>query len=69
MNFEYIIDELDPVYKAITDEQCILSTEKYGIFTRTFKNLSTTKEHQLTWKVDYGTPETVQTTLMSNDIS
>lgn len=57
---ELIIDGLNPLFKPVSDEIMELSEETYGIFSRVFKNKVTKEEKKLTWKVTYGTPETVK---------
>ncbi len=55
-----IIDELHPLFKAITDEEMVESHEDHGVFERTFLN-NCGKEYKMSWSVYYGTPETVRT--------
>ncbi len=55
-----IIDELNPLFKAITDEEMVDNYEDHGIFTRDFLH-KTGKKFRMRWSVYYGTPETVRT--------
>lgn len=55
-----IIDELHPLFTAISDEQFIEKHEDHGVFTRDFLH-KTGKKFRLTWRVYFGTPETVRT--------
>ena len=55
-----IIDELNPNYKPVTDEELIDSTPEYGLYQRVFKH-KRGPEFLIKWTVYYGTPETVQT--------
>lgn len=54
-----IIDELHPRFKAHTDEQMINNNDTYGTYQRVFKHKNG-KLFQITWRVYYGTPETVR---------
>jgi hypothetical protein len=55
-----IIDELHPLFKAISDEEMVDNQEEYGIFTRDFLH-ENGKKFRMNWRVYYGTPETVRT--------
>ena len=55
-----IIDELHPLFKAITDEELIEDHKDHGVFTRSFLH-KTGKKFSIKWRVYYGTPETVKT--------
>jgi hypothetical protein len=55
-----IIDELNPLYKPVTDEECISMQEDHGIYQRVFKHKHG-PEFLLKWTTWYGTPETVRT--------
>lgn len=55
-----IIDELNPLFKAISDEEMLESDEVHGLFTRDFLH-KTGKKFRMKWRVYYGTPETVRT--------
>ncbi len=55
-----IIDELHPLFTAISDEELVDDTVEYGIFTRIFAH-KTGKTFRMKWRVYYGTPETVRT--------
>lgn len=55
-----IIDELHPLFTAISDEECIDSQEDHGVFTRDFLHKNG-KKFRMKWNVYYGTPETVRT--------
>jgi hypothetical protein len=55
-----IIDELNPNYKPVTDEELIETSDNSGVFQRVFKH-KTGSEFLLKWTVYYGTPETVRT--------
>ena len=55
-----IIDELHPLFSAISDEELIDDQEDHGVFTRDFLH-ETGKKFRMKWSVYYGTPETVRT--------
>ncbi len=55
-----IIDELHPLFTAISDETHIEEYEDYGVFIRDFAH-KTGKNFRMKWRVYYGTPETVRT--------
>jgi hypothetical protein len=55
-----IIDELHPLFTAISDEHHILDNDSFGIFTRDFRHKNG-KNFRMKWCVYYGTPETVRT--------
>jgi hypothetical protein len=55
-----VIDELHPLFKAISDEEMVDNYEDYGIFTRDFLH-ENGKKFRMNWRVYYGTPETVRT--------
>jgi hypothetical protein len=55
-----IVDEIHPLFEAITDEEHIEEHADYGVFTRDFLHDDGTK-FRMTWEVHYGTPETVRT--------
>ncbi len=55
-----IIDDLHPLFTPISDEQFIENHDDHGVFTRDFLH-KTGKKFRLTWRVYYGTPETVRT--------
>lgn len=55
-----IIDDLHPLFTPISDEQFIENHEDHGVFTRDFLH-KTGKKFRLTWRVYFGTPETVRT--------
>jgi hypothetical protein len=55
-----IIDELNPNYRAVTDEELIETHDDRGIYQRVFKHKKG-QEFLLKWTVFYGTPETVRT--------
>lgn len=55
-----IIDELNPNYKPVTDEERISEYPDHGIYQRAFKHREGA-EFLLKWTVWYGTPETVRT--------
>lgn len=55
-----IIDELHPLFEAISDEEMIEHNKEYGVFTRMFKSIDD-KKYLMKWKVYFGTPETVKT--------
>lgn len=56
-----IIDELHPIFEAISDEEMIENHEDRGVFTRDFHNKANGKKFRMKWCVYYGTPETVKT--------
>ena len=55
-----IIDELHPLFTAISDEEMFDNHEDHGIFTRDFLHKNG-KRFRMRWRVYYGTPETVRT--------
>jgi hypothetical protein len=55
-----IIDELHPLFTAISDEEMLDNREDHGIFTRDFRHING-KKFRMQWRVYYGTPETVKT--------
>jgi hypothetical protein len=55
-----IIDELHPLFTAISDEEFVDETLEYGVFTRVFLH-EAGKTFRMKWRVYYGTPETVRT--------
>lgn len=55
-----IIDELHPLFTPISDEQFIENHDDHGVFTRDFLH-DTGKKFRMTWRVYFGTPETVRT--------
>lgn len=55
-----IVDELHPLFTAISDEEMIEDYEDHGVFTRDFLH-KTEKKFRMRWRVYYGTPETVRT--------
>ncbi len=55
-----IIDELHPLFTAISDEELADETSDYGVFTRVFLH-EAGKTFRMKWRVYYGTPETVRT--------
>lgn len=55
-----IIDDLHPLFTPISDEQFIENHDDHGVFARDFLH-ETGKKFRLTWRVYYGTPETVRT--------
>lgn len=55
-----IIDELHPLFTAISDEELIDECSECGTFERSFLH-QTGKRFLMRWKVYYGTPETVRT--------
>lgn len=55
-----IIDELHPLFAAISDEEMLDNYEDHGIFTRDFRHKNG-KKFRMRWRVYYGTPETVKT--------
>lgn len=55
-----IIDDLHPLFTPISDEQFIENHDDHGVFTRDFLH-KTGKKFRLTWRVYFGTPETVRT--------
>lgn len=55
-----IIDEVHPLFKAISDEELIEDYEDHGVFSRDFLHKNK-KKFRMKWKVFYGTPETVKT--------
>ncbi len=55
-----IIDDLHPLFTPISDEHFIENHDDHGVFTRDFLH-KTGKKFRLTWRVYYGTPETVRT--------
>jgi hypothetical protein len=59
--FHRIIDEIHPLYKAISDEELIEDCIDHGRFVRNFLHKESGKSFRMIWKVYYGTPETVKT--------
>lgn len=55
-----VIDEIHPLFKAISDEICIEDEHDYGVYTRDFQHKNG-KKFRMRWCVYYGTPETVRT--------
>lgn len=55
-----IIDETHPLFTPISDEEFIENHEDHGVFTRDFLHKNG-KKFRMTWRVYFGTPETVQT--------
>lgn len=55
-----IIDEIHPLFTAISDERNVLNNNVFGIFTRDFLHKNG-KRFRMAWRVYYGTPETVRT--------
>jgi hypothetical protein len=55
-----IIDEIHPLFKAISDEQLIDAQHDYGVYIRDFIH-ENGKKFRMRWCVYYGTPETVRT--------
>lgn len=56
-----IIDELHPLFTAISDEEMIeRHYDDYGVYTRDFLHKNG-KKFRMKWRVYYGTPETVVT--------
>lgn len=55
-----IIDEIHPLFSAISDEELIDDQEDHGVFTRDFLH-ENGKKFRMKWSVYYGTPETVRT--------
>ena len=55
-----IIDEIHPLFTAISDEELIDDQEDHGVFTRDFLH-ENGKKFRMKWSVYYGTPETVRT--------
>jgi hypothetical protein len=55
-----IIDEVHPLFTAISDERHVLDSDTFGIFTRDFLHKNG-KKFRMAWRVYYGTPETVRT--------
>lgn len=55
-----IIDEIHPLFTAISDEECIESHEDHGVYNRDFLHKNG-KKFRMKWKVYFGTPETVKT--------
>jgi hypothetical protein len=55
-----IIDEIHPLFKAISDEEMIEDHKDHGVFTRDFLHKNG-KKFRMNWRVYYGTPETVKT--------
>ena len=55
-----IIDEVHPLFTAISDEELIDNHENHGMFTRDFRHTNG-KKFRMRWRVYYGTPETVKT--------
>lgn len=55
-----IVDELHPLFSAISDEEMLDNYEDHGIFARDFRHMNG-KKFRMRWRVYYGTPETVRT--------
>lgn len=55
-----IIDEIHPLFKAISDEELVGDNIDHGVFERSFLH-ENGKQFLMRWKVYYGTPETVRT--------
>lgn len=55
-----IIDEVHPLFKSISDEELIFEGKDVGVYQRLFKH-ATGKTFLLSWKIIYGSPDTVQT--------
>lgn len=55
-----IIDELHPLFTPISDEEFIEDKGNHGVFTRDFLH-ENGKKFRMTWRVYFGTPETVKT--------
>jgi len=55
-----IIDELHPLFRALSDEELVEDNDEHGVFERTFAHKNK-KIFKMRWRVFYGTPETVQT--------
>ena len=55
-----IVDELHPLFQAVSDEEMIEDHNDHGVFTRIFKSFDD-KKYLLKWRVYFGTPETVKT--------
>jgi len=58
---EEIIDELNPNYCPVSDEECFEQDEKRGHFYRYFEHIKSGRQYLIKWTVIFGTPETVQT--------
>lgn len=56
-----IIDEIHPNFKAVSDESMIENNGDHGVFNRVFDCISSGNRYLMTWKVYFGTPETVRT--------
>jgi len=55
-----IIDEIHPLFTAISDEELVEDNEDHGVFERSFLH-ETGARFLMRWRVYYGTPETVRT--------
>jgi len=55
-----IIDEIHPLFTAISDEELVEYNEDHGVFERSFLH-ETGDRFLMRWRVYYGTPETVRT--------
>lgn len=55
-----IIDELNPNFKALSDEVTVDLNETYGTYERIFTRPDGSK-FKMKWRVYHGTPETVRT--------
>lgn len=55
-----IIDEIHPLFTAISDEVMVENNKDYGVFQREFAH-TMGKKFLMKWSVYYGTPETVKT--------
>ena len=55
-----IIDEIHPLFTAISDETCLEKYDDHGVYTRDFLHKNG-KKFRMKWSVYYGTPETVRT--------
>ncbi len=55
-----IIDQIHPLFTAISDEELVEDNEDHGVFERTFLH-GTGSRFLMRWRVYYGTPDTVRT--------
>jgi hypothetical protein len=55
-----IVDEIHPLFSAISDEELVDEQHDYGVYTRDFIHKNG-KKFRMRWCVYYGTPETVKT--------
>ena len=55
-----IIDQIHPLFTAISDEELVEDNEDHGVFERTFLH-ETGSRFLMRWRVYYGTPDTVRT--------